>query len=98
MHLISNTQKSLVKKHGMEHDFDLYQTLEALLMKVAEALATSLSGLSVNLIKLYTKPPNIAPKIGPTIYIQIVVYLCMTKAGPIVLTGFIEPPEIGLHQ
>lgn len=67
-------------------------------MKVAEALATSLSGLSVNRIKLYTNPPNIAPNIGPTIYIQRAVYLCKIKAGPIVLAGFNEPPEIGLHQ
>lgn len=60
-------------------------------------LVNSRSGLSVDLIKLYARPPARVPIIGPTMYTHNPLYTFFTIAGPMLLAGFIEAPETGLQ-
>lgn len=72
------------------------QTLDAVLLR-NDALFDSV-GLSVSLIKLYARAPIIVPKIGPSTYIHRPLNSRIINAGPILLAGFIEPPETGLRE
>lgn len=60
-------------------------------------LVISASVLSVCRMRLYAQAPAAAPANGPKMYTHSAVYLLPTIAGPMLLTGFIDAPDTGLH-
>lgn len=48
-------------------------------------------------MRLYAQAPAAAPANGPKMYTHSAVYLLPTIAGPMLLTGFIDAPDTGLH-
>ena len=62
------------------------------------ALLISPSVLSVRRIRLYAHAPAAAPATGPKMYTHSALYLLPTSAGPMLLAGFIDAPDTGLHM